>query len=151
MKDAALRVGRGELDTRITIQSDDEVGILAQAFNQMVADLATTQEAVRQSEERFRVLTMQAPVGIFLTDGDGNCLFVNEGWCKLARMGAEEAQGQGWLGAIHAEERQRVFHESHHATQDGHPSPANTAFIRRMARPSGSLALRWLCGMMREK
>jgi PAS domain S-box-containing protein len=128
MKDAALKVGRGELDTRITINSDDEVGILAQAFNQMVADLATTQEAVWQSEERFRILTMQAPVGIFLTDGDGNCLFVNEGWCRLAEMGAEEAQGQGWLGVIHAEDRQRVFHEWHRATQDGRPFASEYRF-----------------------
>jgi PAS domain S-box-containing protein len=128
MKDAALKIGRGELDTRISIKSDDEVGILAQALNQMVADLAATQEAVRQSEERFRILTMQAPVGIFLTDGNGNCLFVNEGWCKLAGMGTEEAQGQGWLGAIHAEDRQRVFHEWHHATQDGRPFASEYRF-----------------------
>jgi PAS domain S-box-containing protein len=269
MKDAALKIGLGELDTRITIESDDEVGILAQAFNQMVADLAKTQEAlrqseeqsrliietasdafvgidgqglitnwnhqaeqvfgwsreeaigrrlyetiipppyrqahvaglqhffttgegpvlnkrievtalrrggqefpveltvwpvqtgqtyrfnafvhditerkqaeeaVRQSEERFRILTMQAPVGIFMTDEDGNCLFVNEGWCKMARMGAEEAQGQGWLGAIHTEDRQRVFHEWHHATQDGRPFASEYRFHS----PEGKVI--WLFG-----
>jgi methyl-accepting chemotaxis protein len=32
MKDAALKIGRGELDTSITINSDDEVGYLSAGF-----------------------------------------------------------------------------------------------------------------------
>jgi PAS domain S-box-containing protein len=83
---------------------------------------------------------MQAPVGIFLTDDDGNCLFVNEGWCKLAGIRAEEAQGQGWLGAIHADDRQRVSHEWHTATQDGR----QFASEYRFHSPEGKIT--WLYG-----
>ena len=39
LKRAALEVGRGRLDTRITIHSRDEIGVLAAALNQMAADL----------------------------------------------------------------------------------------------------------------
>ncbi|MFH1266359.1 MAG: histidine kinase dimerization/phosphoacceptor domain -containing protein, partial [Planctomycetota bacterium] len=40
LKRAALEVGRGQLDTRITtIHSRDEIGVLATALNQMAADL----------------------------------------------------------------------------------------------------------------
>ena len=39
---AAGEVGRGALDTRVDINSRDEVGILANAFNQMAADLNET-------------------------------------------------------------------------------------------------------------
>lgn len=42
LKDAALEVGKGELQTRIAVHSRDEIGILANAFNQMVSDLSKT-------------------------------------------------------------------------------------------------------------
>ena len=45
LRDAALRIGRGELDTLIDIRSKDEIGELAVSFNSMVA-------ARRQAEEQ---------------------------------------------------------------------------------------------------
>ena len=39
LKDAALEVGKGKLETRIDIKSKDEVGILATFFNKMTEDL----------------------------------------------------------------------------------------------------------------
>jgi PAS domain S-box-containing protein len=71
MKDAALKIGRGELDTRIAIRSDDEVGILAQALNQMVTDLGSMQEALRQSEERSRLIIETASDAFIGIDGNG--------------------------------------------------------------------------------
>lgn len=40
LKDAALEIGKGKLDTKIDIKTKDEVGILAQAFNRMTYDLS---------------------------------------------------------------------------------------------------------------
>ena len=42
LTDAALKIGKGQLETRIDIQTRDEVGILADAFNRMAADLSKT-------------------------------------------------------------------------------------------------------------
>jgi len=39
LKEAALRIGQGELDTRVAIRTRDEVGALAGAFNRMLDDL----------------------------------------------------------------------------------------------------------------
>jgi PAS domain S-box-containing protein len=40
LKDAALEIGKGKLDTRVDIKTKDEVAILAQAFNRMTYDLS---------------------------------------------------------------------------------------------------------------
>jgi PAS domain S-box-containing protein len=83
-------------------------------FNAFIHDITErkeTEEVIRQSEQRFRTLTTHAPVGIYLTDPQGDCLFVNDRWCKMAGMPLEEAQGQGWLNAIHSEDREHVFDE----------------------------------------
>lgn len=42
LQDAVKKISRGKLDTKVNIQSQDEVGVLAKAFNQMVEGLSTT-------------------------------------------------------------------------------------------------------------
>lgn len=64
--------------------------------------------AVAENEERFRMLAESSPVGIFLSDADHNCLFVNPKWCELAGMTKEQAMGTGWHAAVHPDDRARV-------------------------------------------
>jgi PAS domain S-box-containing protein len=52
--------------------------------------------ALRDSEERFRTLTEIAPVGIFLTDADQRCIYVNERWSEIIGVTAVEASGLDW-------------------------------------------------------
>ncbi|MEP0909183.1 PAS domain S-box protein [Leptolyngbya subtilissima ST-M1] len=76
------------------------------------------EEARRESETRFRTLTRHAPVGIFMTDPDGNCLYVNERWCEIAGMSPETAQGTGWVSALHPDDRERVADVWYQAAQN---------------------------------
>lgn len=66
---------------------------------------------LRHSEELFRTLARAAPVGIFRTDRDGRCVYVNDRWCDFAGMKLNEALGDGWVAAIHPDDRARVFDE----------------------------------------
>jgi PAS domain S-box-containing protein len=69
------------------------------------------EQALRQAEERYRKLATHAPVGIFHTDDQGRCLFVNEAWCAIVGVDAEQAMGDGWARFLHPEDRQRVVME----------------------------------------
>ncbi|MBW1945988.1 MAG: transporter substrate-binding domain-containing protein, partial [Deltaproteobacteria bacterium] len=53
--------------------------------------------ALQDSENRFRALTVLAPVGIYLTDKNGRYQYVNERWLKMSGMSYEEAWGDGWV------------------------------------------------------
>ena len=86
------------------------------------------EEALQTSELRFRTLTAHAPVGIFQTDREGNCLFVNECWCDMAGLSPEEARGQGWTRALHPDDRERVFHEWYAAAEMGQPFASEYRF-----------------------
>ncbi|MGH7197215.1 MAG: PAS domain S-box protein, partial [Candidatus Omnitrophota bacterium] len=69
------------------------------------------ENALRESEERFRTLTLLAPVGIFLTDAQGDCLFVNQRWCDITGLTIEKAKGEGWAAVLHPEDHERVHRE----------------------------------------
>lgn len=84
------------------------------AFLLHLTDISVRQQLEREkdkAEDRFRLLTTHAPVGLVLSDPQGSCLYVNERWCELSGLPAEQARGRGWLKALHPEDRPRVATE----------------------------------------
>jgi PAS domain S-box-containing protein len=91
IKTGTDRIGSGDLDTRVMIESDNELGELAAAFNSMSSKLAQSlqsltklnadlnneiierkksQDALKESEERFRLITTNTPDHIVEHDLD---------------------------------------------------------------------------------
>jgi len=48
LKDAAIKIGKGNLDIKIDLKSKDEIGELASAFNQMVKNLKESRAELRE-------------------------------------------------------------------------------------------------------
>ncbi len=96
--------------------------------------------ALRESEERFRILAEVAPVGIFGSDAAGQLTLVNRRWCEISGLPAAAALGRGWFTAIHPEDRDRVIAAWQHAVQSGEASLLEYRFLR----PDGTI--RWLVG-----
>lgn len=65
--------------------------------------------ALCENELRLRNLTQVTPVGIFRTDAQGQCLYVNETWQAMTGLSLQQALGDGWLQALHPDDRERVF------------------------------------------
>jgi PAS domain S-box-containing protein len=95
-----------------------------------------TQKTLRESEDRFRTLVNHSPVGIFRTEVDGKCIFVNEQWCKLTGLTPEEAFGEGWARAIPTEDREEVFRIWQETTQTG----GNFTLQMRFQTPEGIIS-----------
>ncbi len=144
-----LRAPDGEMVGALTVYfakrhvPDASEEALMDLYAQMAADVVARTRAtqrIRESEERFRTLASHAPVGIFLSDVNGDSVFLNEAWCRIAGMTAEEARGKGWVNAIHPDDRERVVREWEEAVRTGRPSSAEYRF----QRPDGTLS--WLQG-----
>jgi diguanylate cyclase (GGDEF)-like protein/PAS domain S-box-containing protein len=76
-------------------------------------------DALRARERRFAELTRHAPVGVYIADAHGDYAFVNERWCELAGLGEGTARGQGWMRALHPDDRDKVVSTWTQATQSG--------------------------------
>jgi len=78
------------------------------AVYQDISQRVNDERAIRESEEVFRSLSAAAPIGIFRTDAQGNCLYVNERWAEMSGLLPEDALGSKWIQAVHPEDRKRV-------------------------------------------
>jgi PAS domain S-box-containing protein len=92
------------------------------------------------SEAVFRKLVAHTPLGVFVSDADGSCVFSNERWCELAGMTPAQSLGDGWAAAIHPDDAERVLGEWAEASQ----THGDTIAEYRFLRPDGSVS--WIQG-----
>ncbi|MFM8891333.1 MAG: PAS domain S-box protein, partial [Planctomycetia bacterium] len=102
---------------------------------QVEARLRATKADLRLGQEEFRTLAEKSPVGIFRTDLDGACTFVNEYWCQLSRLSVAETMGTGWARAIHPDDVAEFVRRWQACLRQGQP------FIDeyRILRPDGEV------------
>ncbi|MDB9313798.1 PAS domain S-box protein [Spirulina sp. CS-785/01] len=81
----------------------------------------TAETELLTSQQNYANLVAAVPVGIFRTDAQGKCLYVNDYWCKLAGRSLEEVLGDGWQQVLHPEDRQEVIAGWYQATQENRP------------------------------
>jgi two-component system sensor kinase FixL len=83
-----------------------------------ITERKQAEEKLGRSERRYHALVHASPVGIFHTDAQGGCIFVNQRWCQIAGLTAEEASGRGWVRALHPEDRERIAREWYTAAKE---------------------------------
>jgi two-component system, sensor histidine kinase and response regulator len=66
-------------------------------------------ESLREREERFRAVADSTPAMIWMTDPEGRCVFTNRAWIEFTGRSLEAQLGEGWVEALHPEDRQRTF------------------------------------------
>jgi PAS domain S-box-containing protein len=115
------------------VETRDAAGVSTGCIGTVVdiTDRKLAEFALRESEKRFRLVASRAPVGIFMADAQGNTIFVNASWCSMAGLSPEEAQGQGWVQAVHPDDRAKVVGEWQEAVRGGVSSKAEFRFLRR--------------------
>jgi PAS domain S-box-containing protein len=64
------------------------------------------QQRQREQEERFRVLATSVPQLVFTTFPDGGRTWPSPQWIDYTGVGFDDSLGQGWLEAIHPDDRE---------------------------------------------
>ncbi|MEM1201675.1 MAG: ATP-binding protein [Acidobacteriota bacterium] len=84
LADGTRRIGQGDLDHRVTVAVDDELGVLVDGFNRMTGELKRSRELVeRQNQElsrsnkRLGAVLQNVAAGVVAIDSDGTILTCN--------------------------------------------------------------------------
>ncbi|MBH8574449.1 PAS domain S-box protein [Nostocaceae cyanobacterium CENA369] len=108
--------------------------------NTDIHERVSAETALRESERRYQTIASVSPVGIFCTDAEGNCLYVNERWCEIAGLTKAAGIGRSWIAAIHPQDRERVASEWNQAVTGKRPFRLEY----RYQRPDGGVT--WVFG-----
>jgi len=88
----------------------------------------------------FQTLARVSPMGIFRTQVDGFTTYVNPKWSELSGLSFEESLGDGWLKAVHPEDRLTLQNQWEADIKENRVSSAEYRFLRR----DGSII--WVAG-----
>ncbi len=111
LRDAAKKIGKGQLSLDIDIHSNNEIGELAKSFSLMVDDLKTTtvsrdalekevaerkqvEKVLLESEQKMKAILMASPIGIGLINNHrlewaNETLFTMSGYEESSLLGQE--------------------------------------------------------------
>jgi diguanylate cyclase (GGDEF)-like protein/PAS domain S-box-containing protein len=106
------------------------LGWLSRALSYAIKN-KTERDALNQSEARFRAISDASPLGIFVSDAQGGCIFTNAAYQSISGLDFEQTLGTRWTNAIHPEDRQRVLAEWRTAVASNSPFQAEFRFLQR--------------------
>ncbi|MCI5066560.1 PAS domain S-box protein [bacterium] len=86
--------------------------------------------ALAEREQWFSQLSDASPIGIFRTDAEGHCVYVNSAWVELTGLRPDIAYGEGWVHAIHPDDREALVEQWQEQTGKGAPFHAEFRFLR---------------------
>jgi PAS domain S-box-containing protein len=95
-------------------------------------------DALNQIDER-RLYTLErlSPVGIFRTDAEGRCTYVNRTWRELAGLSLSQSLGEGWVAAVEPPDRKRVRRRWDESLQRRAPFKIEYRLRGRTSEPDG--------------
>jgi len=123
-------VERRDYSLRAHRTTDDEIGVVVEAFNRMLEEVQSrtraleqsntalqdevqvrqaAQVALRDSEQRYRAIGESIQYGVWLCDAEGNPTYTSESFLSLLGMTQQQYCIGGSAGAIHPEEAPAVL------------------------------------------
>ncbi len=116
-----------DFSLRPIVDEDGSIGLIL-LEGRDIRDRKQIEAELEKSRHHYASLAAASPVGIFRTDPQGDCLYVNQRWCEIAGMSPSEAMGKGWLGALYSEDYARVMNEWYEAAQANRPFKSEYRF-----------------------
>ena len=100
LTDAARRLGAGELDARVQVSTDDELGLLSRAFNEMADSLEANVEALEAERNEREAILASMEEGVITVHTTGKILLANDAFKEMIGAEGENVEGRTLIEAV---------------------------------------------------
>jgi PAS domain S-box-containing protein len=83
-----------------------------------ITERKQTEQALRESDKRFRVMADGCPTPIWVTDAEGGMRFTNRTFREFCGNTQEEVEGHKWHFLIHPDDQPKFISESYRAVRE---------------------------------
>lgn len=77
-------------------ENHDEIDVLVDSFNEMLAEIQNRDAALQEREEQFRTLADSVPQLAWMAEADGHIFWYNQRWYQYTGAAPEGMMGWGW-------------------------------------------------------
>ena len=106
---ASKRIAAGQFGQKITVSTKDEIGQLAQAFNEMSSNLKTTIDAISTEKTKLANVLENMADGVIMTDVEGNIVLANPAAGKLFGFKEPDAVNKPVIEIVHDHEVDEIL------------------------------------------
>jgi len=147
---AAKRIAAGQLDQKIPIQTRDEIGQLARAFNEMSLNVSKMVETVIAEKNKLTSTLANMADGVIMTDFEGKVLLTNDAAEKFFDLKGQSVTEKSLIEVVRDHEVDTLLKQCLKASKEQSiqfESSATKRFLRAIAvpiandKPSGALLL----------
>ena len=100
------------LDVSVTISPVRDSSGRVIGASKVARDISAQKQAdraLRESEQRFRVITDASPIMVWMSGMDKLCYYFNKGWLDFVGRTLEQESGNGWVENVHPEDLDRCL------------------------------------------
>jgi PAS domain S-box-containing protein len=90
-----------------------------------ITELKRTEEALRETEQRFRIMADGCPTAMWVTDAEGGIQFINRAFRDLTGAAYEQLEGNKWQLMLHPEDASQYLEEFQRAVREHAPFKAD--------------------------
>lgn len=104
MREQAIRIARGDYSRKVKVHGKDELGQLADTFNQLAERIEEAQDTMEAERNRLDSVLSHMTDGVIATDRRGKVITINEMALSLLDETTEDVTGQSILTLLDIEE-----------------------------------------------
>jgi PAS domain S-box-containing protein len=97
-------VEKRDYSFRATRHTSDEIGVVVDAFNDMLDEVQARSRALETSEKLYRAIGESINYGVWVADAEGRTIYISDSLLKLIGFTMEQAANDGWSSALHPDD-----------------------------------------------
>jgi PAS domain S-box-containing protein len=116
LTEGAKTLGMGGTAEKVPVETEDQIGKLARAFNSMCESLESREKTLRENQERYRSVFENTGTATMIIEEDTTISMINTEWEELSGYSKKEVEGKmKWTDFVHKEDLERV--KEYHRTR----------------------------------